>query len=219
METSFEWSQATESLRDAMREWAITRVRPLAREADRLHRPPDGADAALDACPVDIGRIGTRKGAGDVEMAAVRADGTNVVSGLLHEELCYGDVWPVFTVRGGGIGPNVVRLMGTKEQKDRWVGGVVRGEMSYGAFALTEPHFGSDVSQVATTATRQGDVWLLNGTKMYCSMGATADYVIVFATTDKAAGRQGIGAFVVERGTPGFIVAKRNEEKLSLIHI
>ena len=216
MGISLEWSQTTEDLRVAVREWAIGRVRPLAREADRLHRPPDEAVAALDACPVDIARIGSRKDAGPGEMAAVRADGTNVVSALLYEEICFGDCWPIFTVRGGGIGPNVVRLMGTKEQKERWVGGVVRGEMSYGAFALTEAHFGSDVSQVATTATRHGDVWLLNGSKMYCSMGASADYVVVFATIDKAAGRHGIRAFIVERGTQGFTIAKRNEEKLGI---
>jgi acyl-CoA dehydrogenase len=217
VETSLEFSKATEHLREAVREWAVTQVRPLAREADRLHRPPEGADAVLDACPVDMKRLGNREDASDAELEAVRADGANVVSALLYEEMCYGDHWPIWTLRGGGgIGPNVVRLMGTEEQKHRWVGGMIRGEMSYGAFALTEPHFGSDVSQVATTATRVGDAWVLNGTKMYCSMGASADYVVVFATIDKKAGRHGIRAFIVERGTPGFRIAKRNEDKLGI---
>jgi acyl-CoA dehydrogenase len=216
MDISLEYSKATETLRAAVTDWAITRVRPLAREADRLHRPPDQADAVLDACPVEVARLGTRKEATDLELEAVRSDGANVVSALLYEDICYGDHWPVWASRGGGIGPNVVRLMGTEEQKHRWVGGIVRGEMSCGAFALTEPHFGSDVSQVSTTATRDGDVWLLNGTKMYCSQGASADYVVVFATIDKKAGRRGIRAFVVEKGTPGFKVAKRNEDKLGI---
>jgi acyl-CoA dehydrogenase len=209
-----EFSSPTLALRRRVEDWAIAQVRPLARDADRRHAPPEGADAVLAACPVEIGHLASEKGRGAVA-EAYAADGPYVVTALLQEAIAYGDSWPLWA-RGGSIGQNVVKLMGTEAQKERWVGGLARGEYNCAAFALTEPHFGSDVSQVATTATRQGDVWLIHGTKMYCSMGASADYVVVFATIDKAAGRHGIRAFVVEKGTPGFSVAKRNEDKLGI---
>jgi acyl-CoA dehydrogenase len=69
---------------------------------------------------------------------------------------------------------------------------------------------------VATTATRDGDTWVINGAKIYCSGGATAEYVVVFATVDKSLGAKGISAFVVPRGTPGFLVTKENEDKLGI---
>jgi len=69
---------------------------------------------------------------------------------------------------------------------------------------------------VATTAVRDGETWVLNGTKMYCTYGGQADYVVVFASTDKAAGPSAIKAFLVPKGTPGFIVAKFNEDKLGI---
>jgi acyl-CoA dehydrogenase len=207
-------SPTTEALRERVREWSVGQARPLAREADRRHAAPEGADAVLAACPVGIGFPLRAKPGSDLA-EAFAADGAYLVTALIQEAIAYGDGWPLWT-NGGSIGQNVVKLMGTPEQKERWVGGLARGEMQFAAFALTEAHFGSDVSQVATTATRQGDAWVLNGSKMYCSMGATADYVVVFATIDKAAGRHGIRAFVVEKGAPGFRVSKRNEEKLGI---
>jgi alkylation response protein AidB-like acyl-CoA dehydrogenase len=207
-------SPATEALRQRVREWSVSRVRPLAREADRRHAAPEGADAVLAACPVGIG-FPLRARPGDELSQAFAADGAYLVTALIQEAIAYGDGWPLWT-NGGSIGQNVVKGMGTPEQKERWVGGIARGEMQFAAFALTEPHFGSDVAQVATTATRRGDAWILNGSKMYCSMGASADYVVVFATVDKAAGRHGIRAFVVEKNAPGFRVTKRNEEKLGI---
>ena len=207
-------SPTTAALRERVREWSVQQARPLAREADRRHAAPEGADAVLAACPVGIGFPLRAKPGSDLA-EAFAADGAYLVTALVQEAIAYGDGWPLWT-NGGSIGQNVVKLMGTPEQKERWVGGLARGEMQFAAFALTEAHFGSDVSQVATTATRSGDVWLLNGSKMYCSMGASADYVVVFATIDKAAGRHGIRAFVVEKGAPGFRVSKRNEAKLGI---
>ncbi len=215
MSIDLRFSPATEVLRQRVREWSVAQVRPLAREADRRHGPPEGADAVLAVCPVDLARLASPQVPSDPCAEAFAADGHYVVTALLHEAVAYGDNWPLFA-RAGSIGQNVVKLMGTPEPKERWVGGLARGEMNCAAFALTEPHFGSDVAQVATTATRRGDAWILNGTKMYCSMGASADYIVVFATIDKAAGRHGIRAFVVEKGAPGFKVAKRNEEKLGI---
>lgn len=210
-----EFSKATSELRERVLDWSVSQARPLARDADRRHAAPEGAEAVLAACPVDLAHLSEHKKPGSRWAAAFEADGPYVVTALVQEAVAYGDSWPLWA-RAGSIGQNVVKTMGTPAQKDRWIGGMERGEMSCAAFALTEPHFGSDVAQVATTATRDGDRWLINGTKMYCSFGASADYVVVFATIDKAAGRHGIRAFVVEKGTPGFKVAKRNEEKLGI---
>jgi alkylation response protein AidB-like acyl-CoA dehydrogenase len=210
-----ELSKATLALRERVLDWSVTQARPLAREADRAHGPPAGADAVLEACPVDLARLSGVKQTQGPWAEAFQSDGAYVVAALVQEAVAYGDNWPLWA-RAGSIGQNVVKAMGTEAQKERWIGPLMRGEMSCAAFALTEAHFGSDVAQVATTATRDGDRWLINGTKMYCSLGASADYVVVFATIDKAAGRHGIRAFVVERQTPGFKVAKRNEEKLGI---
>jgi alkylation response protein AidB-like acyl-CoA dehydrogenase len=82
-----------------------------------------------------------------------------------------------------------------------------------GAFCLTEPHVGSEASGLRTTARRDGDAWVLDGVKQFITSGRNADVAIVLAVTDKAAGKRGISAFLVETTTPGYTVA-RLEEKL-----
>jgi acyl-CoA dehydrogenase len=204
-------SSHTEELRRAVREWAIDRVRPLAREADTIHATPPGGMEIINDCPVLFGRVNVDPRAAK----AIEADGAGVLEALIMEDVAFGDHWPLFSQHAGGIGHNVVQAMGTPEQRERWVVPVRRGDAT-SAFALTEPHFGSDPSQVATTARRDGDAWVINGTKMYCTGGASASYVVVFATIDKEAGRHGIRAFVVEKGTPGATVTKPNENKLGI---
>jgi acyl-CoA dehydrogenase len=215
MSQSFAFSKATLDLRERVLDWSVTLARPLAREADRRHAAPEGAGPVLAACPVDLARLASSRPSQGPGAETFDQDGSHVVAALMQEAVAYGDIWPLWA-RAGSIGQNVVKAMGTDAQKQRWVAPLARGELSCAAFALTEAHFGSDVAQVATTATREDDRWVLRGTKIYCSMGASADYVVVFATIDKSAGRHGIRAFVVEKGTPGFKVAKRNEEKLGI---
>jgi acyl-CoA dehydrogenase len=204
-------SPQTEALRLAVRDWALTRVRPLAREADLEHCTPKGGLQVIDDCPVRFGRVKNDPRAAE----AIKADGAGVLEALIMEDVAFGDVWPLFAEHSGGIGHNVVQAMGTPAQRERWAAPVRRGDAT-SAFALTEPHFGSDPSQVATTARREGDEWVINGHKMYCTGGASASYVVVFATIDKEAGRHGIRAFVVEKGTPGASVTKPNENKLGI---
>jgi acyl-CoA dehydrogenase len=116
---------------------------------------------------------------------------------------------------GGGLLGYVVEALGTEEQKEHWKR-VLSQPGVQTAFALTEPGFGSDTSRVATTAVRDGETWVINGTKMYCSGGGTADYLAVFANIDKSLGAGGIKAFVVPATTPGFKVLKHNEDKLGI---
>jgi acyl-CoA dehydrogenase len=193
-----------------LRDWSVAEVRPHAREADRRHGAPEGWQKILDTCPVPLGRSDRR----DIGPPPKFAEGRWVRELVTTESLNYGDHW-ISNVLGSGIGHLVVKLMGTPEQIERWYQPVIE-QGGQTAFALTEPQFGSDTSMVATSATRDGDTWVINGTKMYCTYGGQADYVVVFATTDRELGPSAIRAFVVPKGTPGFHVAKMNEDKLGI---
>lgn len=107
-----------------------------------------------------------------------------------------------------------VNKHGTTEQKERYLRDLATGK-KLGAFALSEPEAGSDASNQRTIADRDGDSYILNGTKNWITNGSTADLVLVMAATDKSKGPKGISTFLVEKGTPGFSVAKK-EKKLGI---
>jgi len=96
---------------------------------------------------------------------------------------------------------------GNDEQHRRWLGPALRGEL-VGALAVTEPDAGSDVAGIRARAVREGSDWVLNGSKIFITNGAWADFVVVAAKTDPDAAHQGITLFVVESGTPGFAAQK-----------
>ena len=207
--TLFELGPELQSYATTLRDWAVAEVRPHARAADERHGPPDNWKQILDSCPVAIGRRDRH-----AKPLPEFTDGKWVRDLVVTEALTYGDLW-VNDVQGSGIGHLTVKIMGTPDQIARWYRPIVdRGGQA--AFALTEPSFGSDTSMVSTTATRDGDTFVINGTKMYCSGGATCEYVVVFANVDRSLGASGIKAFVVEAGTPGMIIAKANEDKLGI---
>src|SRR5262245_41041675 len=103
------------------------------------------------------------------------------------------------------VGLNSLSLLryGTEEQRQRWLTPQARGE-KIACFGLTEPGAGSDVAAMRTTASRQRDVYVLNGQKNWISYATVADHALVFAKTDPDAGHRGISAFVLERGMPGY---------------
>jgi butyryl-CoA dehydrogenase len=103
---------------------------------------------------------------------------------------------------------------GSDAQKDRFLRPLASGE-KLGCFALSEPASGSDAAAMRTSARRDGDAWVLNGTKNFITNGASADIALVFAQTDPQTRHRGIAAFVVEKGTPGFSVGKL-EHKLGI---
>jgi acyl-CoA dehydrogenase len=109
-----------------------------------------------------------------------------------------------------GLGSYPITLGGTPEQKARYLPPIVRGE-AIAAFALTEPHSGSDVVGMRTTATLEGEEWVLNGSKKFISQAGDASTYVVFAKTDPEAGSRGLSAFIVERGAPGFDDSRRME--------
>ncbi len=123
-----------------------------------------------------------------------------------------GQSWGDYSVRmrrgRGALGNAALSAAGTPDQQAKW-GGLTL------SMAITEPGCGSDPSQVQTTAVLDGDEWVLNGEKIFVTTGCRADGVVLWATIDKAAGRAGIKSFLVEKGTPGFVVAHK-EKKLGI---
>uniref|UniRef100_A0A7S0E4R3 Short-chain specific acyl-CoA dehydrogenase, mitochondrial n=1 Tax=Hanusia phi TaxID=3032 RepID=A0A7S0E4R3_9CRYP len=107
-----------------------------------------------------------------------------------------------------------IKMFGTAEQKEKWLTDYASGK-KLGCFALSEPGNGSDAGAASTVAVKDGDHFILNGTKNWITNGPTADAAIVFATSDKSAKHKGISAFLVEKGTPGFTTGKP-EDKLGI---
>ncbi|MFW2367083.1 MAG: acyl-CoA dehydrogenase [Desulforhopalus sp.] len=110
---------------------------------------------------------------------------------------------------------NPIYMFGTEEQKQKYLVPLATGE-KFGAFGLTEPSAGSDAGGTKTTAVRDGEEWILNGTKIFITNAGDAETYVVLARTDKEAQKHhGISAFIVEKGTPGFTFGKK-EEKLGI---
>jgi acyl-CoA dehydrogenase len=105
-----------------------------------------------------------------------------------------------------------VYRFGTAEQRARYIPRIASGEYLAGAFALTEPSAGSDAGSLRTSAVRSGDEYVLNGSKVFITSGTYAGLYMVAAKTDKTAGKRGISVFLVEAGTPGLKVGRKEEK-------
>lgn len=112
------------------------------------------------------------------------------------------------------VGTNPIIYFGNEEQKKRYVPKLAAGEY-LGAFCLTEPGAGSDAGSLQSKAVRDGDEYVINGSKVFITNGGEADVYIVFASTNPAEKTRGISAFIVEKGTPGLIIGK-DEQKMGL---
>jgi acyl-CoA dehydrogenase len=141
---------------------------------------------------------------------------------MLVETLSWGDAGQYLTTPTGALGSAAVESVGTPEQKLRFLSRFAEGDPKWGAMAMTEPGAGSDTSAIRTSAVLDPETneWVLNGEKIFCTSGSLAleesdGFVVVWATVDPAAGRAGMKPFVVEAGTPGVIVAKK-EDKLGI---
>lgn len=139
---------------------------------------------------------------------------------FLVEMLTWGDAGLYLCMPGPGLAGYSINAVGTPEQKVRFLKRFAEGGPKWGAMAVTEPGAGSDVSAIQTTAQREDGHWVLNGEKIYITNGylaleASDGIVVVWATIDKTAGRAGIKPFVVEAGTPGVSITKR-EHKLGI---
>ncbi|MGC1678513.1 MAG: acyl-CoA dehydrogenase family protein [Candidatus Binataceae bacterium] len=202
-------------------------MRPISREYDeREHEDPDQffqtmwqAQSLADVAPGgDIKGDMKRDGARDAKPAGPKL--RNLLTCATTEELCWGDAGLFLSTPNSGLGGAAVMAAGTSEQKSRFLKRFTEGEPKWGAMAITEASCGSDSAAIQTTAMRDGDHWVINGTKIFCTSGQRAveksdGFVVVWATVDKSAGRAGIKSFVVERGAPGMQVS-RVENKLGI---
>ncbi|NYH97589.1 acyl-CoA dehydrogenase family protein [Cupriavidus plantarum] len=197
-------STEQEMIRDAVRQFAQEVIAPQAAQWDREKTFPHAVHKELAA----LGAYGV---AVPEEYGGAGLDYLSLA--LILEEIAAGDggTSTVISVNNCPV-CSMLMAFANDVQKQQWLVPLARGEM-LGAFCLTEPHVGSDASALRTTATRDGDHYVINGVKQFITSGKHADVAIVLAVTDKAAGKRGISAFVVPTSTPGYVVA-RLEDKL-----
>ncbi len=204
--TSFRLSDEQRELRDAVRELARERIAPRAAEIDRSAEFPWDLKELLATqdilglpYPADYGGLG-----GDLLTCCLAIEALSAACATTGLILAVHELASLPIV-----------MAGTDEQKARWLPDLAAGRTLI-AFALTEAGAGSDAGSIATRAVRDGDGYVLNGTKRFISHGSVADLVTVFAVTDPAGTRnRNLSCFVVERGTAGFSVG-RLEHKMGI---
>ena len=196
---NFDLSEEQELLRRTVRDFAQRRIAPGASERDEAARFPRELIPAM----AELGLLGINVpaqygGAGlDAVSAAIiieaiaRVDGATALIVASHNSLCSGHILS----------------FGSDRQKQEYLPPLATGE-KLGAWALTEPGSGSDAAALKTSATLDGDHWILNGEKQFTTQGSTAGIYVIMASTDPAKKNRGISAFIVERGWPGLSVGK-----------
>ncbi|WP_026453414.1 acyl-CoA dehydrogenase family protein [Saccharomonospora iraqiensis] len=188
--------------------------RPISRKYDRAeHEYPVELDmlaSLLDGLNTSgeggAGAAGVRRK--EDEKDSGNRNGGNLSTVLGTIEMCWGDVAMLLSMPRQGLGNAAIASVANDEQLERFAG-------TWSAMAITEPGCGSDSAAITTTATEDGDHYVLNGEKIFVTSGERADSVVVWATLDKDLGRAAIKSFVVEKGTPGFEVV-RLEHKLGI---
>ena len=154
------------------------------------------------------GATGVRRDEDDSVKKGKIKNGTNMSSVLSVIEMCWGDVGLLLSMPRQGLGNSAIASVATDEQLERY-------KDTWAAMAITEPGTGSDSANITTTATKDGDYYVLNGEKIFVTSGERADSVVVWATLDKSLGRAAIKSFVVSKDTPGIRV-ERLEHKLGI---
>jgi len=185
-------------IRDALRSYAQERLAPNAARWDKEHYFPKAELKEL----AQLGAFGV---AVPEQHGGAGLDYVSLA--LVLEEIAAGDggTSTIISVNNCPV-CSIAMMYASQAQKEQWLRPLAQGEL-LGAFALTEPHTGSDASALRTTATREGDEYVINGSKQFITSGKYGDVAIVMAVTDKAAGKKGISAFWVPTDTPGYIVA------------
>ncbi len=197
-------TQEQEMIRDAMRDFARERLAPFAAEWDSNCTLPKEALAELAGLGAFGMAVPERWGGACMDYVSLA---------LALEEIAAGDgaTSTIISVNNSVVcGP--ILAFGSDAQKEEYLKPLASGA-KLGCFCLTEPHVGSDAAAIRTSAVRDGNEWVLNGVKQFITSGKNADVAVVFAVTDKAAGKKGISGFIVDTKSPGYVVA-RVEEKL-----
>src|SRR5688500_7769210 len=182
-------------------------MRPAAAEYDRSQAVPHDVVKAARQCGLH--------GLDHIQKRGSEPDG--LFSVIYTEELHYGCAGLALAISGSSLAAAGIASSGTPEQIARWVPECfgLGDEIQLGAYAVTEPQAGSDVKSLKTTAKRDGDDWVLNGTKVFITNGGIADVHVVVATVDPELGTRGQASFIVPKGTPGLSQGKK-ETKLGI---
>ena len=195
------------AIRDLSREIAEKEIRPVAADYDREAKFPWPivkvmADTDLFRVYIDDEYGGISDGSPIMNMVIVTEELSKACGGI------------ALSFAGTALGTLPIILSGTEDQKKRWLPEIAAGR-KLAAFALTEPQAGSDAGAVRTTALRDGNHYVLNGTKQWITNGGEAEVYSVIALTNPAKGPRGASCIVVEKGTPGFTFGKK-EDKLGI---
>src|SRR5213596_1345972 len=205
MNDLFYLSEDQRMIRDLARKIARERIAPRAAHYDETETYPEESIRAL----MDAGLYGIwlpeEYGGTDMGCLALA---------LVCEEIAWACAATATQYLDQPLGGLPILLAGTEAQKTKYLPRLATGEL-LAAYSLSEPAAGSDAAGLKTTAVRKGDRYVLNGSKQWCTNGDHADVVVVFATVDPALRAKGVTAFLVERGTPGFAVGKK-EKKMGI---
>lgn len=213
----FELTQTQKNIKQLLHWFAENKMRPISLRADKEGDVPreflmEVMNLGISSGNPLLGEIEAGDAVKDKQGKPQKAR----ISVIASEELAWGDPAFVITLPGPGLGEPPVKMIGTREQKERFFSVFKdRSEPRWGAYALTEPGAGSDVAAIKTIAVRDGNHYIINGRKCFITNGARASWVVAFATVDPKLGREGHRVFVVEKGTPGFYPGKI-EEKMGL---
>lgn len=203
---TFDFTETQLMIRETARKFAEEELAPSAAERDEREEFPHEAVKKLGELGFMGMMVAPEYGGAGLDMVSYvlaieevsRIDAScGVIMSVNNSLVCYG-----------------LERWGSVAQKEGYLRDLASGR-KLGAFALSEPEAGSDASNQRTTATRSGDGYTLSGTKNFITNGANADVILVMATTDKSKGANGVSTFIVEKGTPGFAVAKK-ERKLGI---
>lgn len=192
------------ALKKMVQEFVAKEITPYALEMDHQGQMKAGlVEKMFEAGMLDI-TVPEEYGGPGVDALSIA---------LVYEELGKGCAGVATSIAANALASYPVYLVGTHEQKEKFYSYITSGKLA--AFALTEPGAGSDAGAVATTAVKDGDHYVLNGTKCFITNGGNADIFVIFANARKSAGIRGLTAFIVEKDTPGFSAGKK-EDKMGI---
>jgi alkylation response protein AidB-like acyl-CoA dehydrogenase len=188
------------------------------RFAEQVIRPAAAEHDREQTVPWEIIREARKWDLHGLELLQMMATDPEGLFGVIYaEELHWGCAGIALAIQASSLAAAGIASSGTPEQIGRWIPECygLGDEIKLGAYAVTEAGAGSDVKSLRTTAKRDGDEWVLNGTKVFISNGGIADVTVVVATVDPDLGHRGQASFVVPKGTPGFSMGKK-EDKLGI---
>ena len=202
----FRLNEEQRLIRDMVRDFARTEIAPLAAEIDRTREFP--MDSFRKCADLNLTGMMVPE-----EWGGAGLDAISYVIAVEELSRACASTGVIISVNNSLYCVPVERY-GSDEQKERWLKPFALGQ-KLGCYCLTEPHAGSDAASLRTMAVKEGDTWVLNGSKIFVTNGIAADAAIIYANTDRSKGHRGVTAFLVDRETPGYAIGK-HETKMGI---